>query len=374
MGEPQPLLLQPDSNEFLTPSGSDGTVYMKPRQEIELYCTDGFRYPYSGDTIYATCIEDDRFLYHGEEYIFNEFICNKLPKHTARHTKIPCGGIFSSANIAEIGFEVDERFIHMIDVCHDDKTANTLWTHYYQRPNNAMYQSGFPRIQFIQGNFYPGLSVNNLYTIAQQRRTIAKILGSDDLSWEMVPEKGNIYLARGHMCAKTDFIYGIQQQATFYFINVAPQWQSFNAGNWQYIEDGVRRFVADRGIETEIWTGTYGIMTLPDINGIHRKMYLDIDDNGVGRKIPVPKIYYKIVIEPETERGIVFIGVNNPHTTDDEIQSDYMLCDDVSESVNYLKWKKSNITLGYSYACEVNQFAKRIEDLPKLPEVNSLLL
>ena len=34
------------------------------------------------------------------------------------------------------------------------------------------------------------------------------------------------------------------QDATFSFIDVAPQWQSFNAGNWLDVENGVR-FLAE---------------------------------------------------------------------------------------------------------------------------------
>ena len=30
------------------------------------------------------------------------------------------------------------------------------------------------------------------------------------------------------------------QDSTFTFIDVAPQWQSFNAGNWLDVENGVR--------------------------------------------------------------------------------------------------------------------------------------
>ena len=30
------------------------------------------------------------------------------------------------------------------------------------------------------------------------------------------------------------------QDSTFTFIDVAPQWQSFNAGNWLDVENGIR--------------------------------------------------------------------------------------------------------------------------------------
>ena len=35
------------------------------------------------------------------------------------------------------------------------------------------------------------------------------------------------YLARGHLAPDADFIYDVQQDATYYFVNVAPQFQTF---------------------------------------------------------------------------------------------------------------------------------------------------
>ena len=79
-----------------------------------------------------------------------------------------------------------------------------------------------------------------------------------------------MYLARGHLAPNADFLtYAWQveqhlplptpacqhlhtalssafsgQDATFTFIDVAPQWQSFNAGNWLDLENGVRDLAA----------------------------------------------------------------------------------------------------------------------------------
>ena len=51
---------------------------------------------------------------------------------------------------------------------------------------------------------------------------------------------GDLYLARGHLAPNADFMTYAWQDATFTFIDVAPQWQSFNAGNWLDLENGVR--------------------------------------------------------------------------------------------------------------------------------------
>ena len=50
----------------------------------------------------------------------------------------------------------------------------------------------------------------------------------------------NNYLAKGHLTPDASMVYDFQQRATYYFINVAPQFQAFNNGNWKYLEGKAR--------------------------------------------------------------------------------------------------------------------------------------
>lgn len=77
------------------------------------------------------------------------------------------------------------------------------------------------------------MAVNTMYTEVSQKAAIAGYVG-DELADKYVTTSQ--FLARGHLAAKTDFIYATGQRATFYFINAAPQWQPFNAGNWNWLE------------------------------------------------------------------------------------------------------------------------------------------
>lgn len=258
-------------------------------------------------------------------------------------------------------------------VCHDNKTAATTWVHHELKPNNIFHQRNFPRISFIKGNFYKGISPDNLYKKPQQQKTIGKILGSDELGQQAIAN-GDYYLARGHLAAKADFIFGAHQMATFYYINAAPQWQTFNSGNWLQIEVGIKYYIAKRNIDTDIYTGTHGISTLTDVHGKEQEIYLALNEKLGAHQMPVPRFYYKIIIAESIQAGIVFIGVNNPYVSADVIKSEYILCPDIGDDVTYLQWNRKNLTAGYSYACSVNDFQKVVKHLPKLPKVTHLLL
>jgi len=39
-----------------------------------------------------------------------------------------------------------------------------------------------------------------------------------------------------------DFFYGFEQDATYFYFNVVPQFQTVNNGNWKRIEQGVRGY------------------------------------------------------------------------------------------------------------------------------------
>lgn len=257
-------------------------------------------------------------------------------------------------------------------VCHNETEGATRWVHYYQNPENEGFQRKIDRPEFTAGGFYQGLSMNRLYTRSMQRRTISTILGSDILAGELIKPSGDLFLSRGHMAARSDFIFLNHQRATFYFVNAAPQWQTFNGGNWAILEDHFKRYVARKNINTEIYTGTHGIVTYKDVNGVQQKIYLSSTNDS--QKVPVPKIYYKLIIDTRNKAGIVFIGVNNPYASEEEIQKDYVYCRNVMDKVNYIPWYKNKLSMGYLYACSVKEFAKAIGDLPHLPATDSLLL
>uniref|UniRef100_A0A182HW10 DNA/RNA non-specific endonuclease/pyrophosphatase/phosphodiesterase domain-containing protein n=1 Tax=Anopheles arabiensis TaxID=7173 RepID=A0A182HW10_ANOAR len=369
MPRPQPLVLIPGTSQFRYPATGNGLLQLNAGETLELACQDGFGLFPGKSSITVTCVINDQFNYDSQMFAFRDFACTENWLSSARRTAQRC---FNGATIVEIGFNVGQRFPKILDVCHDEVTFDNHYVVHEFTPANAGFQQGVPRPGWYQGDFYPGININGLYTVNTQRSTIATILSSQARANELVQGTDNgIFLARGHIAARADFIYGTQQNATFWFLNAAPQWQNFNAGNWERIESSVKTFVAARNIRVRVYGGTYGVQTLADGNGDHREIFLDFNANGRTR-LRAPKVYYKILHNEAQNSGIVLIGVNNVHISLEEIRRDYIFCTDVSNRIGWINWERENLALGYSYACEVNEFNRVTGHLPQL-NVASLL-
>lgn len=57
--------------------------------------------------------------------------------------------------------------------------------------------------------------------------------------------------------AKSDNLHGAAQISTFWHSNAAPQWQTFNGGNWNALENAVRKLAAAKQTDLICYTGTF---------------------------------------------------------------------------------------------------------------------
>ncbi|XP_055307167.1 uncharacterized protein LOC129571388 [Sitodiplosis mosellana] len=369
LGEPQPLLLNPRTDEFLFPKTSDGEIEFSQGDGIKMYCTHGFRSPFDGKkSIMASCVAGKQFKVDNNLVDVSRLVCIQYPEHNVRRTNDKC----TDGIIAEIGFQTDRKWLHLMRVCHNETIGSTNWVQYKQNPANRGYQHAIKQVDFVQGDFYQGLKVNDLYSRNVQRETCSIILQSKPLCMNLMPNGGDYFLSRGHLAARSDFIYTTHQRASYYFLNVASQWQSLNGANWNILEEHLRRYIDQQNLNAEIHTGTYGIVQYDDRKGISRDMYLSSNEKTKFQKIPVPKIYYKMVVA-DNDAGIVFIGVNNPYADEAEIKRNYIFCENVISKVNYIPWKP-NLRLGHIYACPNDEFVKFVPNAPKVPKINRILL
>ena len=143
-----------------------------------------------------------------------------------------------------------------------------------------------------------GIDANDLYRRVVQRATVGTLLGSTALGNQMVLTLNDFFMSRGHLTARADYVFSTQQGkflvmtslnhlmthwlilgATFWFVNASPQvrhpnnsfkkvlteklymkyfqWQTFNGGNWNSLENDVRSFVGRLNRDLIMYTGTW---------------------------------------------------------------------------------------------------------------------
>ncbi|XP_022903824.2 uncharacterized protein [Onthophagus taurus] len=371
LGDPQPLVIKPNGGvgqeAFYQPTSGDKIV-LNDGDVVEVACPnnnlviDGV----SGNRVDEAICNGGKFDIDGQTVYFSDITCKSNPYHVAK--KIEDATCTNGKTPFEIGFEVDEnRFLKIIDICFDEDLQTTLYSRFDLPRSIGGYQSGFPRPGWNAEHF-TAPNVDNLYTRNTQRTTINALLGLPSSSYKYIAQSSDYFMSRGHLTAKADFVYGAHQRGTFYFLNAAPQWQTFNGRNWNSLEQDVRGYAADEQKDLVVYTGTHGVATLPhEETGEEIELYLYV--NGDVKQIPVPQLYWKVVYEPSTKSAIAFVGVNNPYVED---LTDQIICNDICDGINWLSWDQHDSQDGYSYCCSVDELKETVKNLPDL-DVQGLL-
>lgn len=198
LGSPQPLYLRPGTTEFFHPTDRSGIVTMEKSQQMELFCTNGFSRPpgIEANSLSISCAHGSQFRLNGRLYNFNEFACRKYPYHTVQRQATRC---FNNGVLVDIGFQLEDRFVKVMTVCHDMSTEQTYYAKYRLTPASVAAQQGFNRPKFLQSEFFPGKDVNFLFGRNQQRAAIAKAVKSETWARKLVQERGDVFLSRGEL-------------------------------------------------------------------------------------------------------------------------------------------------------------------------------
>ncbi|XP_059479376.1 uncharacterized protein LOC132199020 [Neocloeon triangulifer] len=287
--------------------------------------------------------------------------CTGFVAHSAVKSTTEKCEIAGDYVVINIGFQLADGFYPIIKICFDEKNRDAIYSKYLETPSIAGQNVAEQRPAFVEGSFYPEFTVDTKYSKTTQKTTFGQILGSATLGTNYIKDI-DYYLARGHLAARSDFIYATQQRATFWYINTAPQWQTFNGGNWNTLEDNLRNFVVRYGREITMYVGTHGLATLPDTNGQQKGLYLHFDPTGATTpKIKVPELFWKVMYDASAKKAVAFVGVNNPYKT-----SVTKLCTDVCSKLTWLTWQPTNQKLGFAYCCELNDLRKNVPSIPAL--------
>lgn len=180
-----------------------------------------------------TCNSNSNLLLtNGTELPYAALGCKKVNSEILVEKPRSCAN--GKGALIKTGYQFGDQFISLYDMCHDKDLALNYYSNntVYGRSANAGDRKS-QRPTFSQDGYYPGLNVNQLYTQVNQTETLAQILGSRELATFYIKPKTQYFLSRGHLAPNGDFIDADSQRASFYFMNAAPQFQTFNGGNWR---------------------------------------------------------------------------------------------------------------------------------------------
>lgn len=215
-------------------------------------------------------------------------------------------------------------------------------------------QKSFGRVNFMESGLFNSTSANKAYTRINQRL----IFANQTQQWLNEHDSSSQYIARGHFSPVADFVYGTQQTATFYYANVAPQWQTFNIGNWFQLESAIRKLSINNNLELTVYTGTHGIYKL------NRKDVFLTKDKFGEPIIPVPLVFWKVVYNRKNSKAVAFIGLNDPDA-DPVNNPAKKMCIDVCDSIKWVNFKPKPVS-GLMYCCAVEEFSKIVKTLPPI--------
>lgn len=202
------------------------------------------------------------------------------------------------------------------------------------------------------------MSADASYKLRMQEKTLTDLLGP--VKAGQLFNKRTSFFAKGHLAPDADFIYKEWQDATYYFANVAPQWQAFNNGNWKAVEIAVRDRAGRTGSTFDVITGTLGQLEHVDDKGIVHKIFLGPDGH-----IPVPEFTWKIAYDRLADEAIVFVGLNNPHFEGNPAVEE-QICPDICVSANWLFLYKDDVSRGFTYCCSYQDFKAAVDWIPDL--------
>ena len=124
----------------------------------------------------------------------------------------------------------------------------------------------------------------------------------------------------------------------------------------------MRTLAISRDAELTIYTGTFGVTTLADVNGVQQPIYLAFDENNNGL-IPVPKYYWMLVHDTAANTATAVFGINNPHN---RVTAEDVLCPSVCDQIPWVDWSLTDVVKGYTFCCTAADLYKAVDYAPNL--------
>ena len=110
----------------------------------------------------------------------------------------------------------------------------------------------------------------------------------------------------------------------------------------------------------QVYTGTFGLLYLPGIDGNNHPIYLYTEDSK--EYLPAPKYFWKVLYNPESHTAVGFLGLNNPYVT----ESPKAKCESVCAQISFADWDVKDFDAGHMACCRVEDLRAEVENLPDL--------
>jgi hypothetical protein len=184
----------------------------------------------------------------------------------------------------------------------------------------------------------------------------------------MTPTSDMFYLSRGHLSPDADFIFTSGQFATYFYLNVMPEFQIINQGNWFRVEKIARNVAIAAQTNIAVVTGGQELSYFRHTNtNMEYPLYLE----PIGKFIEVSKFIYKILINERDKTAIVLITSNNPYLRTPPVDFCTNIC--VSAGLTY-PGVLQDLDKGYTICCSLPSFKKVAKNIPTLPDYATMSL
>ncbi|BET02641.1 Endonuclease_NS [Nesidiocoris tenuis] len=308
----------------------------------------------------ATCSSTDgvaNLVINGKSYKIDSLKCKERVTPYEYISNERCNG---DGTILKLGYMINNKIHDLITVCHRLADGMTYFSshildgsHFPQRGNGGKRhdEEGRPQFSFHNRALFKGFPPYKYYKDAVELSALSQAIGSSAAQSVFNP-RDDKFFAKGHLSPNADFMLENWRDVTFLFVNVQPQWQEVNGGNWNEVEIATRYNAAATGKKYQVITGTAGHLTPKS-----KSVSLDTDNE----RIPVPESYTKLIREVDTNKCIAFVSTNFPQN-----DAPAMKCRDICAAN---KWPslKSAAKEGFVYCCSYEEFLKNFaESAPRV--------
>ncbi|KAL1377132.1 hypothetical protein pipiens_016462 [Culex pipiens pipiens] len=361
--EKAPLFLSQDRSLYVLQKPKGSNFRWNNGETLVVGCANAKNKIASANSNLAnvTCVNGEQFRLSGKKVTYGSLNCSSSVSASIKAQNRPCAA--GTGKLFDIGFEVlGVPFVKYFQSCYNDAKSSVLYTeHELLGGSIDVAQIDNDRPAFKVGDLKSKVRFSSVYTQTSQRNRLATLLGSEEAAQRYISPGS--FFAKGHLTPDGDAVLDTWADATYFYINAAPEWQVINVGNWLRVENAARKVAARLNDTVRVFTGVYDVLQLPDANG--RPVPITLAENS---QLEAPKWFWKIVHHSGSDSAIALVTLNNPFASEGE-----HLCPDVCDRFGWGHKEFRELPRGFTYCCSVQDLRKAIKFIPSKADAANIL-